>query len=44
VPAQNAMNYILCHVRKVTYKKNDKDGDSDVASSEEMDMDLSENK
>lgn len=33
VPAQNATNYILCHIRKVVYKKGSSDEEEEKVSS-----------
>jgi hypothetical protein len=29
IPVQNAISYILCHVRKVNYKQNESDSDDE---------------
>ena len=35
VPAQNATNYILCHIRKVVYKKNSSEDEEEKVSDKE---------
>jgi hypothetical protein len=38
IPVQNAISYILCHVRKVNYKKNDDDSDGEESLKQEDEL------